>query len=187
MLGFGRSLDGRRGSAHSPYGVKYGYAWLNLRPLRIGEESINLESLGLLGVFIAGATPWFEAIVVVPVAILFGLNPFLVVVWALAGNAITIFIFAYLGSQIREYLLRRRLKKGKSGESPRFVRAQAAFEKHGVYWLAIFGPLFIGTQFAAAIAVAGGVKPLKASLVITIGTAVFAIGIALGMVIPWRA
>jgi hypothetical protein len=141
----------------------------------------------LLGVFIAGATPWFEAIVVVPVAILFGLNPFLVVVWALAGNAITIFIFAYLGSQIREYLLRRRLKKGKSGESPRFVRAQAAFEKHGVYWLAIFGPLFIGTQFAAAIAVAGGVKPLKASLVITIGTAVFAIGIAVGMVIPWRA
>ena len=36
---------------------------------------LDIEHLGLLGVFIAGAIPWMEAIAVVPVGIVVGLNP----------------------------------------------------------------------------------------------------------------
>jgi hypothetical protein len=36
---------------------------------------LDIENLGLLGVFIAGAIPWMEAIAVVPAGILVGLNP----------------------------------------------------------------------------------------------------------------
>jgi len=61
----------------------------------------------------------------------------------------------------------------------------AAFEKHGISWLALFGPLIIGTQFVAAITVAGTVTPLGASPVITVGTAVMASAIAIGMVAWW--
>jgi len=37
---------------------------------------IDIESLGLFGVFIAGAIPWMEAIAVVPAGILVGLAHF---------------------------------------------------------------------------------------------------------------
>ena len=39
---------------------------------------MNLEQLGLFGIFLAGAIPWFEAIVAVPGGILFGLDPLLI-------------------------------------------------------------------------------------------------------------
>ena len=72
---------------------------------------MNLEQLGLLGVFLAGATPWLEAVVVIPAGLLFGLDPFWVVAAGLVGNAITIFLFAYLGSAIREWIRSKRRDK----------------------------------------------------------------------------
>lgn len=137
-----------------------------------------LENLGLLGVFIAGAIPWMEAIAVVPSGIVFGLDPLPVVVAAVIGNGLTIFLFAYLGSSIRERIIKKRLAIGKTGESPKFEKALKAFDKYGIYGLAILGPLIIGTQFAAAAAVAAGVKPLRASLIVTLSMVLWASGIA---------
>jgi hypothetical protein len=67
---------------------------------------------------------------------------------------------------------------GKSGESKKFAKAQAAFDKYGIYGVAALGPALIGTQFAAAISVAAGVKPLKASVLITLSTLIWASAIA---------
>jgi hypothetical protein len=36
---------------------------------------LDIENLGLIGVFIAGAIPWMEAIAVVPAGIIASLNP----------------------------------------------------------------------------------------------------------------
>ncbi|MCF8524491.1 MAG: hypothetical protein K9G07_03800 [Aquiluna sp.] len=143
---------------------------------------MNLEQLGLLGIFLAGATPWLEAIAVVPAGIIFGLDPVLTVIAAATGNAITIFLFAYAGSSIRSWIIRRREAKGKSGESPKFQKAVAAFDKYGIYGMAALGPVLIGTQFAAAASVAAGVKPLKVSLLITASMVLWGTGIALLMV-----
>jgi hypothetical protein len=138
---------------------------------------MNLEQLGLLGVFLAGATPWLEAVVVIPAGLLFGLDPFWVVTAGLVGNAITIFLFAYLGSAIREWIRSRR--KGKTSSKPdRFAKAQNLFDRYGIFGLAALAPVVVGTQFAAAIAVAAGVKPLRAALLITAATAAWAIAIA---------
>ncbi len=139
---------------------------------------MNLEQLGLIGIFIAGAVPWLEAIAVIPSGIIFGLDPVLVVIAAVLGNGITIFAFAYAGSQIRSWLIERRRKRGKTGESKRFEKAQVAFDKYGIYGMAFLGPLVIGTQFAAAISVAAGVKPLKSALVVTTGMLLWSILIA---------
>ena len=139
---------------------------------------MNLEQLGLLGIFIAGAIPWFEAIAVVPAGILFGLDPVLTVLAAVSGNAITIFLFAYAGASIRQWLIRRRETKGKSGESPKFQKAVVAFDKYGIYGMAALGPVLIGTQFAAAASVAAGVKPLKVSLLITVSMAIWSVALA---------
>jgi hypothetical protein len=143
---------------------------------------LNLEQLGLFGVFLGGAIPWLEAIVVVPSGILIGLDPLTTLVFAVTGNAITIFLFAFGGSKIRSWMIKRRLSKGKTSESPRIAKAQRSFDRRGIYGLAALGPLVIGTQFAALVAVAGGVKPLKTSIVITAATVIWAGLIAGGFV-----
>jgi hypothetical protein len=135
---------------------------------------MNLEQLGLLGVFLGGATPWLEAIAVVPAGIVLGLDPVLTVLFASVGNIITIAVFAYGGGALRNWIVKRRVAKGKEPESPKFVKAQKAFDKYGIYGMAVLGPILIGTQFAAAASVAAGVKPLKVTLVVSIAMVIWA-------------
>jgi hypothetical protein len=143
---------------------------------------MNLEQLGLFGVFLAGAIPWFEAIAVVPAGILFGLDPVLTVISAAAGNIITIAVFAYGGGALRKWIVARRVATGKEAESPQFVKAQQAFDKYGIYGMAVLGPILIGTQFAAAASVAAGVKPLKTTVLISSAMVIWAVAIAWVMV-----
>lgn len=142
-----------------------------------------LEQLGLLGVFIAGATPWLEAVVVIPVGIAFGLSPVWTMVWALVGNASTIVLFALLSDNIMSGVARRREKKGLSREpDARMERAKKIFTRYGVFGMAVVGPLIIGTQIAAAIAVSLGVSVWRSSTIVTLGAVVW--GVATG-VITW--
>ena len=142
---------------------------------------MNLEQLGLFGVFLGGAIPWLEAIAVVPAGIVLGLDPVLTVVFASVGNIITIAVFAYGGGSIRNWIIRRRVAKGKNAESPKLIKAQQAFDKYGIWGMAALGPILIGTQFAAAASVAAGVKPLKVSILITASMALWSIAIAVLM------
>ncbi len=144
---------------------------------------MNVQDWGLVGIFIAGAIPWMEAIAVVPSGIILGLDPIGTVIAAASGNAITIFIFAYLGSTIREKIIKRRVTKGKSAESPKFEKAVKAFDRYGIYGMAFLGPVIIGTQFAAAASVAAGVKPLRVSILITTSMILWASVIAVAMVV----
>lgn len=139
---------------------------------------MNIEQLGLVGIFLAGAIPWMEAIAVVPSGIILGLDPTETVIAATAGNALTIFLFAYLGATIRTWAIRRRVAKEKSVDSPKYEKALKAFDKYGIYGMAFLGPVIIGTQFAAAAAVAAGVKPLRTSIIISAAMVMWAVAIA---------
>ena len=142
---------------------------------------MNLEQLGYFGIFLMGAIPWFEAIGVVPVGIIFGFDPVLTVIAASVGNIITIALFAYAGDRIRNWVIDRRRKKGIEPKAGRYEKAQNAFDKYGIFGMAALGPILIGTQFAAAASVAAGVKPFKVTLLISIAMVLWAIGIAWGM------
>lgn len=139
---------------------------------------MNLEQLGLFGVFLGGAVPWIEAVVAVPAGILFGLDPVVTVIFAVLGNLITIVLFAYAGRNLRDWVIRRRVAKGKEPESPKFRKAQVAYEKYGIYGMAILDPILIGSPFSAAASVAAGVKPLKVIVVVSAGMVVWAVAIA---------
>ena len=143
---------------------------------------LDIENLGLLGVFIAGAIPWMEAIAVVPAGILVGLDPVVTVVAAVTGNSITIVLFAYFAASIRDRLIKKRVQRGQSAELPKLEKALEAFDKYGIYGLAALGPILIGTQFAAGAAVLAGVKPLRTTVLIIASTALWAVGIAIVMV-----
>jgi hypothetical protein len=106
----------------------------------------------------------------------------LTVAAAALGNAITIFIFAYGGNSIRTWIMKRRVAKGKTAESPKYLKAQKAFDKYGIYGMAILGPILIGTQFAAAVSVAAGVKPLKVSILVSAAMLIWATAIAVALV-----
>lgn len=142
---------------------------------------MNLEQLGYFGIFLAGAIPWFEAIGVVPVGILFGLDPVLTVLAAAVGNIITIALFAYAGDRIRNWVIERRRTKGIEPKAGRYEKAQKAFDKYGIFGMAALGPILIGTQFAAAASVAAGVKPFKVTMLISVAMVLWAILIAWGM------
>jgi membrane protein DedA with SNARE-associated domain len=141
-----------------------------------------VEQWGLLGVFIASVIPFLDAIAMVPLGIGFGLNPFWTVIAAVLGDSIMVFIFAYLGADIRSRIIRRRLTKGKTGEAPRFDKAVRAFDRYGIYGLALISPVLVGTQIAAAASVAVGLKAFRAASVLTIGSLVWSAGIAIAMV-----
>ena len=141
-----------------------------------------VEQLGLFGVFLAGLIPLMEEAAVIA-GILFGLDPVLTVLFAVLGNTITIVIFAYGASAIRSWIMKKRELKGKEPESPRLEKALKAFDKYGIYGLGLLGPALIGTQFAALGAVAAGVKPLKASIVVTVGMIVWIVAFAWVLVV----
>ena len=145
-----------------------------------------VEQLGLLGVFIARAIPWLEAITVIPVGVLFGLNPTLTFLYAISGNVLTVVLFAYLSSQILQWIARRRERKHVTRtRDPRGERARKIFDRYGIFGMAILGPLVIGTQFAAAVAVPFGVSPLKSSVIVSMGAALLGMvagGITLGII-----
>lgn len=138
-------------------------------------ESV-VEQLGLLGVFLAGATPWLEAIIVIPVAMVFGLPAVWTVLLALAGNIVTVVVFAYGSDGILAAMARRREKRGKAAqEDSRLARAKRIFVRYGDVGMAVVGPLVIGTQFAAAIAVSLGVSAWRASVVQSLGAVVWGV------------
>jgi hypothetical protein len=107
-----------------------------------------------------------------------GLDPVLTVVFASVGNIITIAVFAYGGGALRNWIVARRVAKGKEPESPKFVKAQQAFDKYGIFGMAALGPILIGTQFAAAASVAAGVKPLKVTTLVSAAMVIWAAVIA---------
>lgn len=132
-------------------------------------ESV-IEQLGLLGVLLAGAVPWLEAVVVIPVGIVMGLPVVWTTIFALVGNVTTIVLFAAGSDRILAAMARRREKRGKARqEDSRTARAKRIFVRYGDVGMAIVGPLLIGTQFAAAIAVSLGVSVWRASVVQSLG------------------
>lgn len=135
-----------------------------------------VEQLGLIGVFIAGAVPWLEAVVVIPVGIVVGLPVVWTVVFALAGNVVTIALFASGSERILSAMVRRREKQGKARQDDsRTARAKRIFVRYGDVGMAVVGPLVIGTQFAAAIAVSLGVSVWRATVVQSLGAAAWGV------------
>ncbi|AKG03564.1 DNA-binding protein [Salimicrobium jeotgali] len=105
-------------------------------------------------IFLGAATPWLEVLVVVPLGIVWGLSPILVMVVGFMGNMLTVIPVILLFDKLKAWYVRRREEKGRS--SSRSVRAVRLFQKYGVIGFALLGPILIGTHIAAFIGMAMG-------------------------------
>lgn len=116
-------------------------------------------------IFLAAATPWLEAIVVVPIGIIRGLNPFLVSLVAFVGNLLTILLVVIFYEKFEAWRAKRRAKKGIEMQEPtkRQQRAKRVWNKYGLPGLSIGGPLILGTHLTILMALALGARKSAAT------------------------
>src|SRR5699024_7509499 len=106
---------------------------------------------GLTGVFLGGALPWLEAVVVIPAGVLAGLPLIPVIAAGAIGNVLTIGVAAFAGEWLKERFVawRRRRKGEESAEKieraqRRSRRIEQLMERGGLPRLALVGPIGVG-------------------------------------------
>lgn len=138
------------------------------------------------GVFLGGAFPWLEAIVVIPIGILAGLPPVLVALVAVTGNLLTVGLAAVFGQRLRIWWTARRHARSETAapsEDPaklerrnqRRVRIDRVMDRWGMLGLAVLGPIGLGTQLSALAAVALGVSAREAIVWVGAGTVAWSV------------
>lgn len=128
---------------------------------------------GLVAVFVGGALPWLEAVVVIPAGILAGLPAVPVIVAGASGNLLTVGIAAYAGESLRTKWSAWRSRRKEASDTVNDPEAEAAraeksanrrarverlMNRGGLPLLALLGPLGVGTQLSAVVAVATGAR-----------------------------
>lgn len=137
------------------------------------------ELWGLLGVFLGGAIPWLEAVVVIPAGIIAGLPAVPVILAGATGNLLTVAVAAFAWEWVTRrwsaWRRRRRQATGKAADPEAEARRAATAQRRrsrverimnrgGLPLLALVGPLGVGTQLSAIVAVAAGAKAWPAFL-----------------------
>ncbi|GIO03173.1 small multi-drug export protein [Brevibacillus laterosporus] len=109
-------------------------------------------------IFLFAATPMFEVIAMIPIGIFAGLNPILVSLVALVGNAITVFLLILLMEKVQIWLQN---KRGDKEPSKRQQRARQLFKKYGLPGLSILGPALVGSHLTAIMGMSFGATRQK--------------------------
>lgn len=154
--------------------------------------------ISYLLVFLLAATPLFELVTVIPLAIIGGLPPVPVAIVGFLGNLLTVVLLIVFVDRVKGWIRARKMQRNSvlavegeghqnSGEvitekdSKKEKRARAIFDKYGLPGLTIFGPLLVGSHISAFMGMSFGSKRslvigwMIASLVIwTIVSAVLA-------------
>ncbi|PAV31570.1 DNA-binding protein [Virgibacillus profundi] len=130
-------------------------------------------------VFIGAAIPWMEIALVIPVGIVWGLSPFLVMLLAFVGNLITVVPLIIGFEKVKSWFAKRRRKKEKQ-PSKRTDRGKKIWNKYGLPGLALLGPILTGTHIAAFIGMSLGAKKQWVMLwmTVSIGLWTIIIGVA---------
>lgn len=125
--------------------------------------------------FLLGATPFFEVVAVIPIGIAAGLPALPVTIVAFAGNIITIWLLILMMDRVKEWLQKRKEKKGKDGAEKRQKRAVSLWKKYGLPGLALLSPLLIGSHLGAILAMSFGGTRRNITLWMTISILIWTI------------
>lgn len=125
-------------------------------------------------IFILAATPWMEILVVIPIGIGIGLDPFLVAFVSFSGNFLPIILIIWLLNWFQTTKLyarwqERKSKKAKTKHAP--SRGQRVFQRYGLPGLAFLGPVITGIHLAAVIALS--LKATKAQTTVWMAVSLF--------------
>ncbi|MCU4925071.1 small multi-drug export protein [Halobacteria archaeon AArc-dxtr1] len=150
----------------------------SLEPLvgAVGSIESMFESadgpLAYLLVFLGAATPWLEILVVVPIGVLYGLNPVLVATVAFLGNILTVYALIAAADRVTDALRRWR---GESESSARRERAARVWNRYGMPGLAMGSPILTGVHLAVLIAFGFGAKKRSTTVWMTASLALWTV------------
>jgi uncharacterized membrane protein len=148
----------------------------------------------LVAVFVGGATPWLEAIIVIPGGILAGLHPVPALIAGVTGNLLTVALAAWFGDRMRRWWRARRLERrahkedsaasAESEERPgrQARRVERVARRWGLPALAVLGPIGLGTQVSVMVAVGIGVEARRAFWWVAAGTVAWSLVAAVAAV-----
>ncbi|WP_035187194.1 small multi-drug export protein [Alteribacter aurantiacus] len=144
-------------------------------------------------IFIMAALPWLEILIVIPIGVGMGLNPYGVGIVSFLGNFLPVLLIVYLLKWFQNtafYMRWKQKRERKKAEKlaaqseekqekkkNRGERAQRIFEKYGLPGLAFLGPAVTGIHLAAVIALS--FKANKHATTIWMGVSLVAWTIAL--------
>jgi len=97
---------------------------------KIGIDSLLIFLVGMLGIWKA-----------IPLGFLLNTNPVIIFIMTSLGAITSVLILYFFGNKIREYILKRRIKKRKNAKES---RAKILFEKYGAAGLGFLGCLLMG-------------------------------------------
>ncbi|MFK3936071.1 small multi-drug export protein [Alkalihalobacillus sp. NPDC078783] len=129
-------------------------------------------------VFLLAATPFFEAIAIIPVGGVAGLNIYLTALLALLGNVATVLLVIVFVESIQAWRERRRIKKGKPEKTKKSERAQRVFSKYGLPGLCLIGPT-VGSHLTALIAMSLSGSKARTALWMCISLTLWCAGMAI--------
>src|SRR5690625_3645409 len=117
--------------------------------------------------------------IVVPLGIIAGLSPILVMVIAFVGNMLTIvpLVIAFEKFQI---WYEKRKKKKKNNHGDKIVRGRKLWNKYGLPGLSLMGPFIIGTHIAVIIGMSLGANKYWTTIWMTISIGLWCIVFGLG-------
>lgn len=134
-------------------------------------------------VFLGAAIPWMEIALVIPLGVVWGLSPFLVMVLAFVGNLLTVLALIFGFERFKIWHQKRQEAKGKT-PSKKSERAKDIMNKYGLPGLALLGPILIGTHIAAFVGMTLGATKRNTTVWLTVSialwTLIFGLGTALG-------
>ncbi len=91
----------------------------------------------------------------IPVGLAFGLNPFLIVAASTLGSVFSVFIVAYFGECLREWIIKKRYGNGRNVKSGRIYNV---WNRYGTVGLGLLSPLLFGAPFGTAIGIVLGAR-----------------------------
>lgn len=124
-------------------------------------------------IFLLAAVPWIEAVVAIPLGIIRGLSPVVVVAVAFLGNWSTVILVIYLFEKIKEFWNRKKGTQTPPGK--RQERAKKIWNKYGLPGLSLLGPILIGIHIAAFIGLTLGATRNWTLLWMTISLALWSV------------
>lgn len=112
--------------------------------------------LAYMFIFLLGATPFLEVLVVIPLGVAAGMPTLPVTILAFAGNILTIWLLILMMDRVKKWVDRRNEQKGKERSEKKAKRASAIWKKYGLPGLSFLSPIVTGSHLGVILAMGFG-------------------------------
>lgn len=135
--------------------------------------------------FLMAAIPWFEILLVIPIGVGMGLEPFFVALVSFIGNFLPILLIVWLLNWFQTTAFYTRYKQRqatKQNMKNTPSRGQRVFQRYGLPGLAILGPLVTGIHLATIMALSLKISKGRTTLWMGISLLIWTVGLTLASV-----